>query len=138
MSINDVTHTIIQSAMKVHSVLGPGLLERAYDACLAHQLSKNALQFDRQVRIPIQFEQVHLDCGFRADYIVEKCVLIELKAVEALHPLHTAQLLSYLKLTGISVGLLMNFNVAHLRHGIKRLVNGYREDDPQRSPRPPR
>jgi GxxExxY protein len=138
MLINEVTQAIIESAMKVHPVLGPGLLERAYDACLAHEVSKAGLHFNRQVRIPVQYQQFRIDCGFRADYILENRVLVELKAVEKLHALHTAQLLSYLKLTGLTVGLLINFNVAHLRHGFTLLVNGYREGDPQRPQRPPR
>jgi GxxExxY protein len=141
VKINEVTDCIINSAMKVHSAVGPGLLEKAYDVCLAYELSVRHLHFERQVRLPVTYHGIRLDPGFRVDYVVENCVLVEIKAVEKMHPVHSAQLLSYLKLTGLSVGLLINFNVVHLRDGIRRRVNNYRpeeESDPLRPPRPPR
>ena len=139
MKINAVTDSIINGAMKVHSAVGAGLLEKAYDVCLAYELAVRNLHFERQVRLPVTYQGIRLDPGFRVDYVVESCVLIEIKAVEKLHPVHSAQLLSYLKLSGLSVGLLINFNVVHLRDGIRRLVNNYHpeaESDPLRPPRP--
>ncbi len=111
--------------MKVHSALGPGLLESTYQTCLHYQFSIDGLHFEHQVRLPVVYQGVTLDAGYRIDFLVENCVIVELKAVEKLLPLHTAQLLSYLKLSGRPVGLLINFNVPHLRHGITRIVNGY-------------
>jgi GxxExxY protein len=111
--------------MKVHTVLGAGMLESTYHACLHYEFSVNGLHFEHQVPLPVVYRGIQLDAGYRIDFLVEKCVIVEIKAVEKLLPLHTAQLLSYLKLNRRSVGLLINFNVPHLRHGIKRLVNGY-------------
>lgn len=111
--------------MKVHSALGAGLLESTYQTCLHYQFSIDGLQFQHQVRLPVVYQGITLDAGYRIDFLVENRVIVELKAVEKLLPLHTAQLLSYLKLSGRRVGLLVNFNVPHLRHGIKRLVHGY-------------
>ena len=139
MRINEVTETVIRAAMTVHTAVGAGLLERAYDACFFYELTKTGMQFDHQLRLPVKYKEIHLECGFRVDYLVEHRVLVEIKAVDRLHPVHTAQLLSYLKLTGLTVGLLINFNVPHLRDGIRRIVNGFREtDDALRPQRPPR
>ena len=121
----DVTHRIIDAAMRVHTALGAGLLESTYNACLCHEFMSRNLQFQHQVRLPVVYEGVRLEAGYRIDYLVENCVIVELKAVEKLLPLHTAQLITYLKLSGRRVGLLINFNVPHLRDGIKRVVNGY-------------
>jgi GxxExxY protein len=128
LTIDEITHTVIRAAMSVHTAVGPGLLEKAYDACLYYELTKNGVQFEHQLRLPVSYEGMRLDAGFRVDYLVENRVLIELKAVEKLHPVHSAQLLSYLKLSGVTVGLLINFNVVHLRDGIRRMVNGYKPD----------
>jgi GxxExxY protein len=122
---DDITGRIIDAGMKVHTGLGAGLLESTYHACLHYQFTIDGLHFEHQVRLPVVYQDVELDAGYRIDFLVENLVIVELKAVERLLPLHTAQLLSYLKLSGRPVGLLMNFNVPHLRHGIKRIVNGY-------------
>jgi GxxExxY protein len=121
----DIGEIVIGAAMKVHSALGPGLLESAYEACLAHELSKNSLRVDRQVSLPVVYDGVTLDVGYKLDLLVDGSVVVELKAVEKLLPIHTAQLLSYLKLGGYRVGYLLNFNVVSMRDGIKRVVNGY-------------
>ena len=121
----EITERILKSAFKVHSALGAGLLESTYNACLHYELSTEGLQFEYQVRLPVVYQGIQLDAGYRIDFLVEHCVIVELKAVEKLLPLHTAQILSYLKLSARSVGLLINFNVVHLRDGIRRVVNGY-------------
>ena len=110
--------------MKVHSVLGPGLLESAYQACLAHELRARGLNVAMQVGLPVIYEGQKLEVGYRIDLVVESRVVIEIKSVEAIHPIHQAQLLSYMRLSGMGVGLLINFNVLHLRDGIKRMVDG--------------
>ena len=110
--------------MKVHSVLGPGLLESAYQACLLHELRKQGLRVASQVGLPVIYEGEKIDLGYRIDLVVESLVIVEIKCVEAIHPVHQAQLLSYMRLSSRSVGLLINFHVAHLRDGIKRMVDG--------------
>jgi GxxExxY protein len=110
--------------MKVHSTLGPGLLESAYQACLAHELRNRGFEVVTEVPQPVVYEGHKLEVGYRIDLIVEHRVVVEVKSVEALHPIHQAQLLSYMRLSGIGVGLLINFNVLHLRDGIKRMVDG--------------
>jgi GxxExxY protein len=127
MNLNDVTHAIIGAAIKVHQTLGPGLLESAYEACVAYELEKVGLRVERQKPIPVIYEGVHLECGFRADLLVEGQVIAELKAKEAIHPIDEAQLLSHLRLLNLRVGLLINFHVLVLKDGIKRMVNDYRE-----------
>jgi GxxExxY protein len=124
---NDITETIIGAAIEVHKVLGPGLLESAYEECLAHELKLRTIAFDRQRVLPVMYKGVHLDCGYRLDFLVEQSVVVELKAVEGLLPIHEAQMLTYLKIGGWSVGLLINFNVPALRRGIKRIVHDFRE-----------
>ena len=119
---DSLTERIIGAAIEVHRRLGPGLLESAYEECLCHELSVAHLPYRRQVAVPVQYKSVRLDCGYRADIIVQDTVLVELKAVEALHPVHKAQLLSYLKLCGLKTGLLLNFNVPLLRDGLVRMV----------------
>ena len=108
--------------MKVHSALGAGCLESTYDACLRYQLGKDGLRFRHQVRLPIIYQGIQLDAAYRVDFIVEECVVVELKAVEKLLPLHLAQMLTYLKLSSFELGLLINFNVPHLRDGIRRVI----------------
>ena len=122
--VNTLTEAVIGATMRVHSALGPGLLESAYEICLCHELFKLGLRFERQVELPVVYDGVHLDAGYRIDLLVEDEVIVELKCVEQITDVHKAQVLSYLKLSGKHVGLLINFNVVHLRHGIKRLVEG--------------
>jgi GxxExxY protein len=110
--------------MKVHSLLGPGLLESAYQACLAHELRSRGFEVVTEVPMPVVYEGHKLEVGYRIDLIVEHRVVVEVKSVEILHPIHQAQLLSYMRLSGIPIGLLINFNVLHLREGIKRMVDG--------------
>lgn len=129
MRTNDITYAIIGAAMKVHRELGPGLLESAYETCLAYELIQRGLAVERQKPVPLIYEQVKLDCGFRADLVVASLVAVELKAKDDLHPVDHAQLLSYLRLLGMRVGLLINFHEVALRDGIRRIVNQYREED---------
>ena len=121
--VNEVSGQVVDAAIKVHTALGPGLLESAYEACLMHELEKRGLKTERQVGLPVEYDGVRIDVGYRLDLLVDNQVIVELKAVERLTRVHEAQLLSYLKLGGIHVGLLINFNVVRLRDGIKRMVN---------------
>jgi len=123
--VNHITRKIVTVAMKVHSVLGPGLLESAYHACLLHELRKQGLTVASQVGLPVVYEGEKIDLGYRIDLIVGDVVIVEIKCVDAINPVHQAQLLSYMRLSGRQVGLLINFHVAHLRDGIKRMVDGY-------------
>jgi GxxExxY protein len=122
-AINDVSGSVVDAAMKVHTQLGPGLLESAYQACLAYELRKRGLDVQTQVALPVIYDEVRIDCGYRVDLLVERSVLVEIKAVSKLLPIHEAQLLSYLKLGGFRAGLLINFHVPRLKEGIKRMVN---------------
>ncbi len=117
-----LTHSIIGAAIEVHRELGPGLLESAYETCLVHELQLRSLSFRRQVPLPLHYKGVSLDCGYRIDLIVADTVLLELKAVEDVLPIHEAQLLTYLRLSGIKIGLIINFNVPILKKGIVRRV----------------
>jgi len=117
-----LTERIIGAAIEVHRVLGPGLLESAYEECLAWELRHAGLSVERQVPLPVIYKDVRLDAGYRLDLVVEKQVIIELKTVERLLPVHEAQMLTYLRLSGLKVGLLLNFYAAVLKHGIKRIV----------------
>lgn len=119
-TINAVTEPLIGAAIEVHRALGPGLLESAYEICLCRELSLGGISFERQKAIPLVYKGVMLDCGYRADVLVSGKVLVELKSIDTLLPIHEAQLLSYLKLTGLRAGLLINFNVRFLKHGIRR------------------
>ena len=110
--------------MTVHSTVGPGLLESAYGVCLAHELSKQGLVVRKQVVLPIRYDDLVIDNGYRIDLLVNEIIVIELKAIETLLPVHRGQLLSYLRMGGFKLGYLLNFNVAHMRDGITRLVNG--------------
>lgn len=121
--LNQLTGQIIDAAMQVHRELGPGLLESAYEACLACELNRRGFLTLTQVGLPIQYGNVSLEVGYRLDLLVESAVILELKAVKELAPIHEAQLLSYLRLSGSKVGLLINFHVPRLKDGIKRLVN---------------
>jgi len=122
-AINKITETIIGSAIAVHKSLGPGLLESAYETCLAFELADHGLSVERQKALPIIYRDVKLDCGYRLDLLVEKKVIVELKAIDQLLPIHSAQLLSYLQLSGCKVGLLINFNVKILTNGLCRIIN---------------
>ena len=123
MTENELSNIVIGEAIKVHSQLGPGLLESVYHECLFYKLLKTGMIIERQKPIPLIFEEVRLECGFRCDILVENKLIIEIKAVEALNDIHLAQVLTYLKLTNVKLGLLMNFNVLKLKDGIKRVVN---------------
>ncbi|HHT9107364.1 MAG TPA: GxxExxY protein [Candidatus Wunengus sp. YC64] len=123
MYLNQVTEKIIGAAIEIHKTLGPGLLESAYEECLCYELSRAGLHFQRQVDLPVLYKEERLDCGYRLDLIVEDAVIVELKTVECLLPIHEAQLLTYLKMKNLRVGLLINFNVPVLKDGIKRMVN---------------
>jgi GxxExxY protein len=124
LTAQEVTHAIITAAMRVHSELGPGLLESTYTGCLQHELRKAGYQSVSQLALPVVYDGVKLDLGYRIDLLVENLVVVELKSVDAICPVHQAQILTYLKLSGKSVGLLINFNVVHLKEGLKRFVNG--------------
>jgi GxxExxY protein len=117
-----VAKQIVDAAFKIHTQLGPGLLESVYETCLAHELTKRHLRFARQPALPIVYDGIKIDGGLRLDFLVEHRVIVELKAVEGLLPVHRAQVLTYLKLSGIRLGLLINFNVPLIRDGIKRIV----------------
>ena len=127
-NVNELTELLIGCAIEVHRTLGPGLLESAYEVCLCRELSLRGIPFKRQVAIPVEYKGVKLDCGYRADLIVASLILVEIKAVDQLAPIHEAQLLSYLKLIGLKVGLLINFNERVLTHGIRRKVLGPPEE----------
>jgi GxxExxY protein len=126
--LDQITRSIIGAAIYVHSHLGPGLLESVYEACLAQQLAKRGLRVEKQKGLPVIFEGTHVDCGYRIDLLVEKKVIVEIKAVEVVLSIHKSQLLSYLRLSGCKVGLLINFNVNMLRHGVTRIVNHFPEN----------
>lgn len=123
--LNQITEKIIGCAIEVHKGLGPGLLESAYEECLCYELNRIGLKFARQVPLPVIYKGVKLDCSYRMDIVVENSVIVEVKAVENLIPVHDAQLLSYLKLYDKKVGLLMNFHVPILKKGLKRIVNNF-------------
>jgi GxxExxY protein len=132
--MKELTAKIIGAAIEVHKTLGPGLLESAYEECLAHEMQLCGLDFERQVPLPVAYKGINLNCGYRLDFLVEKAVVLELKAVDALQPIHEAQLLTYLKLGCWTVGLLINFNVPVLRNGIKRIVLNYEENSANSAP----
>ena len=125
--LNRLTEQVIGAAMDVHTALGPGLLESAYEACLEFELERHGLRVERQKLLPIVYRDVELDGGYRLDLLVEGDVIVEIKAVDQIAPTHEAQLISYLRLSGCRVGLLMNFNVARLKDGIQRMVNDFPE-----------
>jgi GxxExxY protein len=128
MTINDLTKTVIGAAIEVHRALGPGLLESAYEECLCEELRLRGIPFERQKPLPVTYKGKQLDCGYRLDLVVANAVVLELKAIEAFAPIHDAQLLTYLRLGGWQVGLLINFNVPVLRDGIRRKVLGFDEE----------
>lgn len=126
--LNQLTENVIGAAMEVHRSLGPSLLECSYELCLCRELSLRGIPFERQKAIPIEYKGVKLDCGYRADLVIDGRVLVELKAMESLLPIHEAQLLSYLRIGGWPVGLIINFNVQLLKHGIRRRVLNLEEE----------
>lgn len=123
MELNKISGQIIDCAIKVHRRLGPGLLESTYEACLSHELRKAALKVDSQIALPIIYDDIFIEAGYRIDLLVEDTVVVELKSVERVLPIHEAQLLTYLKLSKMKLGLLINFNVTLLKNGIKRMIN---------------
>jgi GxxExxY protein len=125
--INEVSGAVIGAAIAVHRALGPGLLESVYQKCLRHELTLRGVPVECEVNVPVCYKGITIDCGYRLDMLVKKQVVVELKAVETIHPLHEAQLMSYLRLGGWQVGLLINFNVPILRDGIRRVVMGLKE-----------
>ena len=124
---NQITETVIGCAIEIHRALGPGLLESAYEDCLCYELKEAKLSFRRQVLLPLNYKGVKLESGYIMDVVAEDLIVIELKTVERILPVHEAQLITYLKLSGHSVGLLVNFNVALMKSGIRRLVNEFQE-----------
>lgn len=123
--LNQITEIIIGAAIRVHRALGPGLLESVYLACLVYELAAEGLKVETQRALPVVYRGVRLECGFRADLIVEGCVIVEVKSIEHLAPVHQAQMITYLRLSGCSLGLILNFNTKMMRDGIKRLVNSF-------------
>jgi GxxExxY protein len=124
LSAHEISHAVIKCALKVHSALGPGLLESTYEACLAHELRTAGLKVETQLALPVVYDSVKLDIGYRIDMMVNDLVIVELKSVEEISRVHVAQVISYLKLSKKKLGLIINFNVLHLKDGIKRLVEG--------------
>ena len=122
--LNEISGKVIGMCIEIHRVLGPGLLESAYEECLAYELSKAGLRFERQRALPVRYKDVQLDCGYRLDFVVEGELIVELKAVTETQPIHEAQLLTYLKLDSKPLGLLINFNTPTLTRGVKRVVSG--------------
>lgn len=124
---NDITEIIIGCAIKVHKSLGPGLLESAYQECLFYELKKAGLKVEKEKPLPLIYEEVKLECGYRMDLLVEDKIIVEIKSVEALNDIHLAQVLTYLKLNNTKIGLLINFNVLQLIKGVKRVINKYKK-----------
>lgn len=127
MDLNKLSHSIIECAIKVHSTLGPGLLESTYQTCLVHELKKRGLKVESEVPLPVIYDGEKIEVGYRIDILVENSIILEIKAIEKTIPIHEAQLLSYLKMSGKTVGLLLNFNVRMMKSGITRMVNDFKE-----------
>ena len=127
MNINKLSSRIIGAAIEVHKALGPGLLESAYEECICHELNTGGLSLERQKPLAVRYKGINLDCGYRLDVVVEDAIILELKSCEKIEPIHKAQLLTYLKLSGFKLGLLLNFNVTLMREGIVRIVNELKE-----------
>lgn len=121
-AVNEVSGVIVDAAFQVHETLGPGLLERVYEQCLEYELNNRGFDVQRQVQVPLQYKKLQFDCGFRVDLVVNDAVLVELKAVESILPVHRSQIMTYLEITDLRVGLLINFNQAKIKNGIERLV----------------
>jgi GxxExxY protein len=129
VDLNGITHGIIAAAIEVHRRLGPGLLESAYQECVCYELSRMGFSFTREVHLPLSYKGLHLDCCYRIDLVVEDKILVELKSIEQVLPIHSAQLLTYLRASKKPIGLLINFNVLVLKDGIKRIVHDFDEGD---------
>ncbi len=127
MDLNKLSNKIIGAAIEVYKTLGPGLLESAYEQCLCHELNIRNISFERQKELPVVYKQLKLDCSYRLDIFVEKAIILELKSCEKIEPIHKAQLLTYLKISKTSLGLIMNFNTPVMRDGIIRIVNDFKE-----------
>ena len=127
MHLNQLSSKIIGAAIEVHRTIGPGLLESAYEECLCHELMFRRLNFERQKPLPVQYKDVQLDCGYRLDILIEEQIIVELKSCENIEPIHKAQLLTYLRLANLNLGLLLNFNVPVMKDGIVRIVNEFKE-----------
>ena len=125
MTENEITSIILDRSILIHKTLGPGLLESVYETCLFHELSKAHLSLERQKAMPLIYDEIHMESGYRIDLMVERKVIVEVKSVEALNDLHLAQTLTYLRLSECKVGLLINFNVSLLKNGFRRIVNNY-------------
>jgi GxxExxY protein len=125
--INELTEKVIGAAIEVHKSLGPGLLESVYEECLCYELGSRQIGYQRQIPVPIKYKKVNLDCGYRLDVVVENTIILELKSCERIESIHKAQLLTYLKLSGLKIGLIINFNVPVLKDGIVRMVNNLKE-----------
>jgi GxxExxY protein len=123
VEFEEITGTVISAALKVHSAIGPGVLESVYKTCLQHELQKTGLLVQAEVVLPVLYDGLRMDSGFRIDLLVENLLIVELKCVESILPIHKAQLLTYLRLANRPIGLLLNFNVVHLRDGLKRILN---------------
>jgi GxxExxY protein len=127
MDVNTLSNVVIGAAIDVHKTLGPGLLESAYETCLCHELDLRGIEYKKQIQLPVKYKSIQLDCGYRLDILIENKIVIELKSVEKILPIHDAQLLTYLKLGGWQLGMIFNFNVSLLKHGIKRKVLNFSE-----------
>jgi GxxExxY protein len=122
MEFDPLSNMVIGAAIDVHRILGPGMLESAYEECLSYELSKQRVTFERQRSVPVIYKNIKLDCGYRMDLLVENSVIVELKSVDTLLPVHEAQILTYMRFAGMKIGLLINFNVTVLKNGIRRYV----------------
>ena len=122
MQFDELSNKVIGCALKVHKTLGPGLLESAYEQCLCYELARAEIQFEKQKELPVKYQSVNIDCGYRIDILVQGVLVLELKSVDSLQRIHEAQLITYMKLSGVSTGLLINFNTVLLRDGIRRMV----------------
>ena len=127
MDVNKLSNEVIGAAIDVHRILGPGLLESAYETCLSHELGLREIKYQKQIKLPVEYKDVLLDCGYRLDILVEDEIVLELKSVEKILPIHDAQLLTYMKLGGWRLGMIFNFNVPLLRNGIKRKVLNFKD-----------
>jgi GxxExxY protein len=127
MNINELSNKVIGAAIEVHKALGPGLLESAYEECFCHELSLRNITYERQKPLPVVYKKKRLDCGYRLDVVVEDAIIVELKSCDKIEPIHKAQLLTYLKLSRLTLGLLLNFNTTLMRDGIVRIVNEFEE-----------
>ena len=123
MDLNKLSSRIIGAAIEFHKILGPGLLESTYEECLCYELGLQEIKFDRQHKLPVHYKEKELDCGYRLDNLVERSIILELKSVDAIAPIHKAQLLTYLKISNLQLGFLLNFNVPVMKNGIHRMVN---------------